>query len=540
MRRSAQQDNFKSQLFGLTHKSVEFRNRVRGIAGGAAWLLLSGFTMLLTVWGVQENLHIGIVIGMSFLKYIPFLIVVYSLARKMSAGYLDDVYELHDKELASAFLEEVTFGSGREKITINEGKINEKDEKSPIILIGGPGKVQVNLDSVALLEAVDGEPKVIYPQKEAWKLGRFERIREIGKYDELGKREYAIINLRDQFVTGLTVKARTKDGIPIEAHGIKVIFSILRRQKSEGDKVQADAYLFDERAVQALVYNQTIITPEPSTPSGVTFPWDTSIIPLIISELEKLITSRTLSEILATVSQVEIDHASTNDQTIAQMRVEMTGQQSIPGVKKESTAPNFESRARITAQFFEDPFKAKAATLGLSIQWIDIGTWQLPSSLILEKHKEAWNLSRENAKKRAAVERSGKQHEVEEIVHIVDNVVIANYETERASRSPIHKEKEMISKDPEDVEEEIEAWETFFALNPDIKNQFTHREANKKDATTMALEMLKAFRKELLAGKLLIEKENKPQEEKQAELAKIDKALYDISHLTNHWIQNPS
>ena len=63
---------------------------------------------------------------------------------------------------------------------------------------------------------------------------------------------------------------------------------------------------------------------------------------------------------------------------------------------------NFESRSKITAQFFEKEFKEKAAKLGVSVEWIDIGTWQLPSSLILEKHKEAWNLSRENAKKRNA------------------------------------------------------------------------------------------------------------------------------------------
>ena len=539
MRKPAQRDEITSLLFGLTDKNVEFRNRWRGIAGAAVWLFLSGLTMIFTIFGVTSQIHAVIIIGMSFLKYIPLLIVVYSLSRKMAARYLDDVYELHDEELASAFLEEVTFGYGREKITINEGKITAKDEKSPIILIGGPGSIQVNLDSVALLEKVDGEPKVIYPRNEPWKLGRFERIREIGKYDDAGKREYAIINLRDQFVSGLSVKSRTKDGIPIEAQGIKIIFSLLRRQEKDGDKVQGDAYLFDERAVQALVYNQTIITPEPSTPCGVTFPWDTTIIPLIISELEKLITSRTLSEILATVSQVEIDQASSNDQTIAQMRVEMTGQQSLTGAKKESQAPNFESRSKITAQFFDKSFKEKAAKLGVSIEWIDIGTWQLPSSLILDKHKEAWNLSRENAKKRTAVERSVKRHELKEIINLVDDVIISNYENEKATRGILYKDKEVSNKETL-IEEEIETLEeVLFAINPEYKNQIAQREVYKKDAETIAQEMLKAFRKELLAGKMLIEKDNRPQAEKQAELAKIDKALYDISHLTSHWIQKP-
>ena len=542
MKNPPQRDEMTSLLFGLTDKSVEFRNRWRGFAGIALWVLLSGFTMVLTIFSVQGTARSQtlILIGLSFLKYIPLLAVVYSLSRKMAARYLDDVYELHDNDLASAFLEEVTFGLGREKITINEGKIPEKDEKSPIILIGGPGSIQVNLDSVALLEKVDGESKVIFPRNESWKLGRFERIREIGQHDEVGKREYAIINLRDQFVSGLSVKSRTKDGIPIEAHGIKVIFSILRRQKKESDTAQTDAYLFDENAVQALVYNQTIITPEPSTPSGVTFPWDTTIIPLIISELEKLIMSRTLSEILATVSQVEIDQASSNDHTIAQMRVEMTGQQSTTGAmgaRKESQAPNFESRSKITAQFFEKAFKEKAAKLGVSLEWIDIGTWQLPSSLILDKHKEAWNLARENAKKRAAVERSGKRHEMKEITNLIDDVVIANYEKETTTYGTSFTDKEVPVSGKEKEEIEI-LEEALFAF--ERKSQLAQRQAHKKDAETIAQEMLKAFRKELLAGKMLIEKESKPLEEKQAELAKIDKALFDISHLTNHWIQKPS
>ncbi|MBC7876868.1 MAG: hypothetical protein H7Y59_06820 [Anaerolineales bacterium] len=520
MRRPSQLSEIPSKLFSLTDKSVEYRNQWRWVVAGAIWFFLSVFTLALTLFGVTSQIHAVIIAGISFLKYIPLLIVVYNLSRKMAARYLDDVYELDNDELASKFLEDVTFGAGKQKIVINEGKIPEKDERSPLILIGGPGAVQVNLDSVALVEQVDGDPKVIYPRNESWKLGRFERIREIGKHDEVGKREYAIINLRDQFVSGLTVKSRTKDGIPIEAQGIKVIFSLLRRQQKEGDKIQGDAYLFDERAVQALVYNQTIISPEPSTRSGINFPWDTTVIPLVISELEKLITSRTLSEILATISQVEVDQASSNDQTIAQMRVEMTGQQTRTFAKKELLAPNFESRSKITAQFFEKSFKEKAAQLGVSIEWIDIGTWQLPSSLILDKHKEAWELSQKNAKKRFQVEQSKKRHEMEEIINLVDSVIISNYENANTPHKLSDKELEALLTSSESARQYV-----------------LHDDTDKKDASSIALDMLNAFRKELRAAKESIEIENRPEAEKQDELAKINKALYDISHLTPHWVQ---
>ncbi len=540
MKKNAKRNDFALLLFGLTDKSVEFRNRWRGMAGAAVWLVLSGMTMVLTVLSVWEQLKAqggqlssAILIGMSLFKYVPLLMVVYSLSKKMAAKYLDDVYELGNEDLASDFLEEVTFGYGHEKITINEGKIPEEDERSPLILIGGPGEIQVNLDSVALLEKVDGEPKVIFPRNDPWRLGRFERIREIGKFDEVGKREYAIINLRDQFVSGLSVKTRTKDGIPIEAQGIKVIFSLLRRQQKE-DKVQGDAYLFDEAAVRALVYNQTIITPVPSTPSGVNFPWDTTVIPLIISELEELITSRTLSEVLASISQKEVDNAASNDQTIAQMRVEMTGQQKLLDEIKESQAPNFESRSRITAQFFNKQFKEKAAKLGVSVEWIDIGTWQLPSNLILDKHKEAWNLSRENAKKRAAVERSGKRFEMTEIMNLINNVVISSYEKINSSRSSSSKDKEASIKE---LEKEIKELESVVTFNPEFRKQFAQQEASKNDARTIAQEMLKAFRKELISGKALIENDSRPLAEKQAELDQIEKALSNLTKLTPHWVR---
>jgi hypothetical protein len=560
-RKRIQRDEIISRLFSLTDQGVEFRNQWRGIVGAAIWLILSGVTMILTIIGVQDRLHILVLIAMSFIKYVPLLMVVYSLARKMASRYLDDVFELEDEDLASDFLEEVTFGYGSEKITINEGKIPEADERSPLILIGGPGKIQVNLDSVALIEKVNGDPRVIYPRKDPWTLGRFDRIREIGKFDEVGKREYAIINLRDQFVSGLSVKSRTKDGIPIEAQGIKVIFSVLRQQSSDDidSALDGDSYLFDERAVRTLVYGQTIITPEPAAQSGISFPWNTSVIPLITSEMEKLITSRTLSEILATIGQREVDFTASNEATIAQMRLEMTGAQTPVQSGQDKSAPNFQSRSRITAQFFDDAFKEKAAKIGVSIQWIDVGTWQLPSPIILDKHKEALDLSQKNANKRNEVERSKKRHQTAEIVSLIDHVVISNFERASSSRSSsswASRDKEISNKEvlkqiesliaqrpdlkehfilDDESNNDIEA--TLASFRPEIKNQIMQQATSKKDAANTAREILKAFRKELINAKDLIEKENRSPAEKNADLARINKALYDINQLTFHYIK---
>jgi len=512
MRRPWLQNRPINLLFGLTDESVPFRNRWRSLVSLSAWLLLSGMTMVLSLFSVQERQHIAVVIAMSLIKYVPLLIIIYSFARRNAARYLDDIYELHNEDLADHFLEDLIFGNGRRMIVIREGRISEQDERSPLILIGGPGFVQVNLDSVALLEKVDGEPEVIYPRREAWKLGRFERIREIGRHDEVGQREYAIINLRDQFVSGLTVKTRTKDGIPIEAQDIKVIFSILRRAGQENSAMQGDSYLFDPAAVESLVYHQTLITPEPETLSGISFPWNTTVIPLVYSELEDLITSRTLSEILASIGQKEVDQTLNTDQTIENMRVRGTRRVEEVEANQDSRMPNFESRSKITAQFYDSTFREKAARLGISVEWIDIGTWQLPSDLIVEKHREAWTLSRENATRRAAIEQIKRKAELEEIIKLVEGVVIHNYEGKRLT----DKDSSTILNDP------------------DLRRQVLTGQGVKKQPLEIASDMLRAFRKELLAARLRMESQVIDSEKNRTELVNIEKALIHINYLMKH------
>ena len=164
----------------------------------------------------------------------------------------------------------------------------------------------------------------------------------------------------------------------------------------------------------------------------------------------------------------------------------------------------------------------------MSVEWIDIGTWQLPSALILDKHKEAWNLSRENAKKRGIVERSKKRHEMAEIIGLINNVIIKNYEKTTTPQKLTEKELEtLIETDPE-------------AVAAYRRQLLQPTRLQKKDATTIAHEMLNAFRKELRAAKSLIESENKPLDEKLADLGTIEKALYNIAYLTIHWVKRPS
>ena len=518
----AQRDEIAALVFSLSDSSVGFRRRWRIIAGLALWLTLSGFTILIYNLYVEQSIHSYIIIILGLLKYIPMLIAGYILAKKMAGEYLDDIYELNNEDLAYEFIEEAAFGNGKEEITIADGKIHENDEVSPIILIGGPGKIKINLGSAALLERVDGKPHVITPRKESWILGRFERIREIGKEDGVGKREYAIVNLRDQFKDKLVVRSRTKDGIPIEVTGIKVMFHILRKDP-ESRIPKAKGLTLNLKAMQTLVYQQAIISPEMKLSSSIGFPWDSTAIPLIITELENIITSHALSELLSNISQKEVDTAEKNEEMLNQMKFQLTGQHSAAtSTKKNMEVPNFFSRDKIE-QFFASPeFQKKAADFGIEIEWIDIGTWNILSDEIRNKLKNAEELMEKNIAKRKKVETSRKMHEMEEIMHLVQNVIISNYETATSRKvniKDIEKLQQLIKDYPELIKD------------PEYTQFVVKQTESTKNPAIVAADLIKSFRKELLAGRILILRENKPDKDKQADLIKIEKALEAISKL---------
>lgn len=512
------------RLFALNDEGAAYRSQTRAYLMPLLWLALTSITVIFFIFLAEGNLQRFAILGLSLLKYIPLLFVVYGLARQKAAAYLADIYELEDLSVADNFIEEVAFGGAAQEITIREGRISQEDERSPLILIGGPGKALVHLDSIAVLERVDGAPEIIEPRKEPWKFGVFERIREISQSDEPGKREYAIVNLRDQFARNLPIRTRTKDGIPIEARDIKVMFSILRKPPETAPA--NNPYHYEESAAYALVYENPVMTAPAHKPAGISFPWDTVVIPLVIGELETLIQSRNLSEILASISQKEIETLAEDQQKNSRMRLEMTGEQTAVNRPRAAALPRFESRSQITAKFFGGEFIEKAARLGVVVHWIDIGTWQVPSEAIGEELKSAWKLNRDNAARRQGLERANARLETNALVDMVQNVVIGNYFKTSGTKLS---DKEYL--------ELLKSYEN----NPDVmfsKPGLRERPTGaRRDPHAIALDILKAFRQELLAGRDLIEKESRSSTEKQDEIAKIDKALKDIEQSSYHMVK---
>ena len=127
------------------------------------------------------------------------------------------------------------------------------------------------------------------------------------------------------------------------------------------------------------------------------------------------------------------------------------------------------------------------------------------------------------------MEHSGKRYENVEVMNLIKDVVIINYEKANTSRIPTNKGSSTRESD--------NTQESSVSFDPESRKRNIQQAEVKKDATVIAQEILRAFRKELIAGKIKIENDNRPMEEKQEELARIEKALINISHLTPHYLK---
>jgi len=530
MKKNSPVGSFAAQLFDLGGAGIEFRARWRSLAFVIVWLTLSVLATLLTVFTAQGQTHRAIVIGMNFLKYAPMLFVAYTLARKKAAQYLTDIYEIEDPLVAENFIEQAAFTppapSRASLVIIEDGEIQDKDEDAPLLRIGGPGYLQVNLDSAALVEKVNGEPKALTPASKIWQIRSFERIREIGVSEKTGERQYAIINLREQHVKDISIKARTKDGVPVEVRDFKVKFRILGKMQAVGADEDL-RFVCEEGALQALIYQQTTITPARKIFAGADFPWNSTIIPLIISEVEKIISSHTADEIAVGIGEKEMKANADIAAAANQTRNEATGAFSAADVAKKKLEHAHESREKIKNHFYEKEFKEKAAALGARVTFVDIGTWQ-PAESIKTKIRSAWEQSSKNRARLKQINSKRRAKETEETLKLIDSVLNPLHERIHARSDPKQKEKQQAAKELQ----EMAAKNPNLVVNPAMLEPFL--EDTKKSTAIIARDMLKAFRKELLAGKAqLTEKLANADETRRAELAadiqKIEATLHHIN-----------
>lgn len=326
------------------------------------------------------------------------------IAYQWAAIYLDDIFELGDDEISRRFIRTAAFNLREQTVQIADGEVMARFKNSPIIKIGGPGRVQVHMENAALFEKINGEPHVILPEDKFVTLEGFERLR-------------AVIDLRDQFIDGQNISGRTKDGITVTAKNVNVVFSIHRGEKPTGEnskpvgqngKMHGDPtavpkkFYYDrkalEEAIKHLVYNQ------------VNRSWDKTAINNIQPDVKRWIGAHTLDEFLANVSPQELAEF--------RQRAQTQGTQNPLPLTQSAYLPRTDITNAVVS----------GAARGYDVHWIGVGTWETPQP-IPERHYEALQISVQNRMQGSELElaRLQRKSRLEELVRLLQDLPISTF-----------------------------------------------------------------------------------------------------------------
>lgn len=367
------------------------------------------------------------------LRFFPLFVGPFYIALQSAAYYLADVFELDDKRIARKFVKEVALTGSDETIQITKGYISDEHLNSPNFQIGGPGKVIVDLDSVALFEKPDGTPHIIGPTgKEPGgkaTLEGFERFRQA-----LNLRDH-FTNLRNQDDKSRPITGRSLDGIPVSAIDVQMMYSIYRDNKRPTEEMQ---YPFSKKAVEQLVYTSiSNVTPEQTNPSKHVFIWENAIPSLVRSELSKFISEKKLTEFLASFGKPEVDKANRQENIfVDESRGVVPSDEPPLAAKSVADRPPFVSRNLISSLFsqFAKKFTGNAQKNGVELRWVGIGTWKIPNEIaeaaVTKAHFAAWKLTQENIKRSddKALENILREAELKKLTSMIQNVPLAVYQ----------------------------------------------------------------------------------------------------------------
>ncbi len=336
-------------------------------------------------------------------RLITILFIPSFIAITMAGNYLADIFELKDPNAAWDFINELSLGGANEAIHIRDGRVSEESLNSPILLIGGPGRVLVEFDSAALFEQPDGTPHAIGlanarpdPEKDNFILEGFERLRE------------PVINLRDQYIGNLsgepmTVLGRSLDGIPVSASDVRGVFSIRRENDddSSGPTIHSP-YPFNPADIENLIYKQSVpVFTEGPYPSGQPPQWTNTMQGLIYGSLSEFMGQNNLAEFLTSIGDQELELSEFREDTILSNTLQYSSELPDPSTMN-SPKPKFHPRTELSNTFtkYKDGFSKRAHARGLELHWIGVGTWKMPddlsSEIVNDQHLEAWRINRQN------------------------------------------------------------------------------------------------------------------------------------------------
>jgi hypothetical protein len=193
------------------------------------------------------------------------------------------------------------------------------------------------------------------------------------------------IDLRDQ-TTSRDVADRTRDGIRLTARDVRAVYSVLRGNKPSTLK---NPYPFDAYAIDRLVYANT--APNMTIMVGV----------VLNLRLGDFIADHTLNEILAILTEAEVDELRKKDKDLADLfarQVNGSTPPIAPNVVLGGFKPSAGEPRHRAADLFNirKEFQEPARQRGIEFKWIDVGTWDVSHKNITEAQVRAWQTRRDN------------------------------------------------------------------------------------------------------------------------------------------------
>jgi hypothetical protein len=402
---SRQVDAALNQIFSLTHSFSVLRWRALFVGSFLAWLFFGWLVFqdlrgsremqilmafLREVLGISESQVLTINVAgyiavtlfhQTVWQYMLALIAPFWMMRNLAARYLADIFE-ESEETGQKFIMQAAFGRGYSTLHISRGAVAEEDRNSTIIKIGGPGYVQVDLDSAVLFERPDGTPHVIGPTK--WEIiDDFERIRRV-------------IDLRDNINALDLPLTRSRDGIIVRAKDVQFSYSVYR---GEGQDRAETPYPFSRRAIESLVYGDTRVV-EPGVFPAPVPEWQLPFFGMngpITAEISGFINRLRLSQFLAAIGEPEESSWQTRELQIGQVSQVFSGINETQAGESPFEARPFSTRMDLTGLFYDqNGFQSRMANRGFGLNWIGVGTWHTPAEIIPENHRDAWRISRDN------------------------------------------------------------------------------------------------------------------------------------------------
>jgi len=368
-------------------------------------------------------------------KHVLIVAVVFWLAYRFAAIYLDDIFELRNVPVAERFIRQSAFASRYDVIEIAGGDVTGRDKNSPIFLIGGPGKVRVSLENAALFEMVGGQPRTIAPTiprstpKTEGLFGngrvtKSPRAAEDVRLLEGFERLRSVVDLREQVET-FPVIGITRDGLPVRAENVMVIFSVRRDGQIS---TLEHPYPFSELAVRNLVYNERTHGQVPS--AAMRLNWGRVMVSTIQRAFGYFIAKHTLSEFMTAIGWPEVNQARQELEEVQRVVNELAGVEESVQINLPPPQ-NFVPRNEISNLFSSEyeQFRAELESLGLELRWIGVGTWIPPAEVIAERHLQAWRITYENLARssQVALDNLRQESRLEQLLLLIRDTPLEAY-----------------------------------------------------------------------------------------------------------------